>query len=61
MNELNLHICPTLKKLVVDLAKSRETANRHLANLQHYQKKVEELKVELEIERSKNEYRKLST
>jgi len=46
---LDMHICPTLRTLALDLQKSRELANKHLANVTYYKKKVSLLEDEVRI------------
>ena len=43
-----MQTCPTLERLVIDLHKSREIANKHLANLRHANKKIGVLQMEID-------------
>ncbi len=53
-----MQTCPTLERLVLDLHKNREIANKHLANLRYANKRIgvledriKNLELDLEAER----------
>ena len=62
--ENDMNICPTLERLVLDLHKSREIANKHLANLRYARKKIGILEMEIrnlkEQLRVEREFKKLT-